>query len=973
MRVLRHLLAIGMLAARRLWSNLGLMVGTAVGLIVAVALVMSIPLYTDGVNYRLLQKALAGREQGRERPPFAFMFRYVGAWHGAVEWQAVEKADAFFAGQCAGLIGLPLELSVRHVKTDNLRLYPAQSSGYGDPRKAMDWIALGFVSDLAAHVRMVDGAFPQAVPAGGDAPIEVAVYEGKANQFGLQVGEEFVLMGADSSGKEPPLQVPVKVAGIWRALDPDDPFWFYAPDALDNVFLMPEESFANRLAPTKAPVYLALWYMVFDGRGLRTEDVPGFLGRVTVATSMANSALTNTTLDVSPVEAMAAYSNAARLLTVLLYVFAIPIIGLILYFIVLTSNLVVERQRNEIAVLRSRGASSLQIVALYLCEVLILGLVAMALGPLVGRGVALAMGQAQSFLTFAPGEEMVVSFSRQSLWVGFAAVLISLGASLFPALGAARHTIVTYKHDVARSLERPWWQRLYLDVMLLAVPLYGYYLLRQRGTISFLGRSVSAAEGDPFRNPLLFLVPTLFVFSLALLFVRVFPWLMEALARLAQALPEAAPLLALRQLARSSRQYTGPLMLIVLTLGLACFTASMAKTLDRALVDQTYYEVGADVRLVETGETNAVGGGEAPLGLMGAATGQAANAQGGAAEAEPLIWYLLPVSEHLKVKGVLGAARLGRFRVMAQVAGGDEPATLLGIDRYDFQQVAFFRRDLAPASLGSLLNRLAVDDSAVLVPRSFLAEHGLGIGDEVRLRVTDTGAKQAPEVPLIIAGISNLFPTVYPEDGPFFVANLDYIFDCLGGEFPYDVLLRTAPGSNTERIVADLEDLGLHVLNTYDARATIADERLRPERQGILGLLSVGFLASAILTVLGFLIYSFLSFRRRFIELGILRAIGLSVAQMAAFLGLEQLALIAAGVGVGTGLGVLASYLFIPFLQVRGGPHPQTPPFVVEIAWGDIALLAGLFAAMLIGAVAGLVWLLMRMRIAQAVKLGEVA
>jgi hypothetical protein len=35
--------------------------------------------------------------------------------------------------------------------------------------------------------------------------------------------------------------------------------------------------------------------------------------------------------------------------------------------------------------------------------------------------------------------------------------------------------------------------------------------------------------------------------------------------------------------------------------------------------------------------------------------------------------------------------------------------------------------------------------------------------------------------------------------------------------------------------------------------------------------------------------------------------------------------------------------------------------------------LAGLFAAMLIGAVAGLVWLLMRMRIAQAVKLGEVA
>ena len=974
MRALRHLLAICMLAFRRLWSNLGLMVGTAVGLIVAVALAMSIPLYTDGVNYRLLQRALADREQGRLRPPFAFMFRYVGAWHGAVEWQDLQQADAFFAGPCPGLIGLPLELAVRHVKTDNLRLYPAEGSAYSDPRQAMDWIALGFVSDLAAHVRMVDGGFPQAVPAGSDAPIEVAVYEGKANDLGLQVGEEFVLMGGGGAEKGAPLQVRVKVAGVWQAQDADDPFWFYAPSALDSVFLMPEESFVNRLAPAKGPVYLAVWYMVFDGRGLHTEDVPAFLGRVTMVRSLANSALAKTSLDLSPVDAMMAYSTAARLLTVLLYVFAIPIIGLILYFIVLTSNLVVERQRNEIAVLRSRGASSMQIVGLYLCEGLILGLVAMGMGPFLGRGVALAMGQAQSFLSFRPVGEMVISFSRQSLQVGLVAVLISLAASLLPALGAARHTIVTYKHDVARSLERPWWQRMYLDVLLLAVPLYGYYLLRQRGTISFLGRSLSAAEGDPFRNPLLFLVPTLFVFSLALIFIRLFPLLMEGLARAAQALPEASPLLALRQLARSSRQYTGPLLLIVLTLGLACFTASMAKTLDRGLVDQTYYEVGADVRLVETGETNATGGGEAPLGMLGAATGQGANAQGGAAkEEEPTIWYFLPVSEHLKVKGVLGAARLGRFRVMAQVAGGGEPGTLLGIDRLDFQQVAFFRRDLAPTSLGSLLNRLAADDSAALVPRSFLAEHGLGIGDELKLRISDIGAKQAPEVPLIIAGVSDLFPTVYPEDGPFFVANLDYIFDCLGGEQPYDVLLRTASGSNTKRIVADLENLGLHVLAVHDARAMIAQERLRPERQGIRGLLSVGFLASALLTVWGFLLYSFLSFRRRYIELGILRAIGLSMTQMAAFLGLEQLALIATGVSVGTGLGVLASHLFIPFLQVRGGPHPQTPPFVVEIAWADIAAVVAGFAAMLVCAVAGLVWLLLRMRIAQAVKLGEVA
>ena len=578
------------------------------------------------------------------------------------------------------------------------------------------------------------------------------------------------------------------------------------------------------------------------------------------------------------------------------------------------------------------------------------------------------MGRGRSFLMFAPSEALVIAISRQSLQLGFVAVVISLLASLLPALGAARHTIVTYKQDVARSLQKSWWQRLYLDFTLLLAPLYGYYMLRQRGTISFLGRSVAAAEGDPFRNPLLFLVPTLFVFVLALIFIRIFPFLMELLSRLAQYVPDASALLALRQLARSPGQYTGPLLLIVLTLGLACFTASMAKTLDQGLVHQVYYEHGADVRLVETGESSDTGGGRSFMGF-GSPGGSGAGQETAAEEEEPVYWLFLPVSEHLKVDGVEAAARLGTFKGSVRLGQGETSVTILGIDRVDMQQVAFFRQDFARSSLGALMNRLAADDSAALVPTSFLAAHGLQVGDLVNVRINLYG--ESFEAPIVIAGVSDLFPTVYPEDGPFLVANLEYLFERMGGEYPYDVLLQTRPGANTRRIVSSLEDLGLRILSIYDSRQAISEERQRPERQGILGLLSVGFLASALLTVLGFLLYSFLSFRRRFIELGILRAIGLSVTQMAAFLGFEQFALIAAGVAAGTGFGVLASDLFIPFLQVRGGPHPQTPAFIVQIAWGDILKVYAIFGAMLLCAVAGLVWLLVNMRIAQAVKLGE--
>ncbi len=133
------------------------------------------------------------------------------------------------------------------------------------------------------------------------------------------------------------------------------------------------------------------------------------------------------------------------------------------------------------------------------------------------------------------------------------------------------------------------------------------------------------------------------------------------------------------------------------------------------------------------------------------------------------------------------------------------------------------------------------------------------------------------------------------------------------------------------------------------------------------GLLSIGFAAAAGLTVLGFLVFSVVSFRRRFIELGMLRAVGLSAGQMAAFLAGEQALIILAGGILGTGLGAWASQLFIPFLQIG----PQTPPFIVRIAWNDLLVIYAIFGAMLAVAVVVLIALLVRMRLFEAIKLGE--
>jgi putative ABC transport system permease protein len=473
---------------------------------------------------------------------------------------------------------------------------------------------------------------------------------------------------------------------------------------------------------------------------------------------------------------------------------------------------------------------------------------------------------------------------------------------------------------------------------------------------------VGRSQRQSIPEPLVGFWLALFCFSVALLFLRFFPYVLRALAWLADRFPGITALLTLRQVARSAGQYSGPLLLLTMTLSLAAFTASMAATLDNQLHDQAYYQVGADVNLAELGEDTTEQ--QQQTTFPGQQPVQQPRKEG-----EPR-WLFVPVSEHLRVNGVKAAVRVGDYSVTSNIGGRQQTGRLLGIDRAEFPAAAFFRNDFANReALGSLMNRLALSRANILVSRDFLERNTLKIGDPLKLTINAAGDFKTLD--FAVAGVLELFPTLYPQDGPFFIANLEYVFEQMGGLYPYDIWLTTDRSAHGEQIANEVRALGITVVTAEDARTLIDAEQGRPERQGLFGLLSVGFLAAASLTVLGFLVYAIVSFRRRFIELGMLRAVGLSVTQMALFLAGEQAIVILTGAGLGTVLGILASQIFIPFLQVGASKAAAVPPFVVQIAWSQMWTIYAVFGAMFLIAVGVLIALLIRMKVFEAVKLGE--
>ena len=944
----------------RLVSQFGLVLAAVFGLVSSISLILSIPLYADSVYYQTLQTNIAASpEEGTlPRPPFAFLFHYYGGWHEAVQWEDIQAVDQYISDSVVSQLGLPLEQSVRYVSTNTFPLFPMGTSTYVDDR-SLAYTSLGYMENLEDHIEILEGTFPAPASMDQNDPIDVLMHEKMALELGFQIGEVYLghFTSMTQSGKEVATDFPLRISGIWRPIDITETYWISNPSFYEGMLFVPRQTFEERIS-TYLPdeVYSAYWYLVMDGSDVHVEDVNPLLININTVEKNSDYLLPNIRLSVSPADALWEYKQASQSLTVLLYAFSVPILGLILAFISLVSGLSVERQRNEIAILRSRGASPIQILGLTALEGLILGLISLGLSLPVAVQLTRVISSTRSFLEFGEGiQGLRVAVSSNSLQIGLLAVGLVLLAMIIPAVGAARHTIISYKQETGRVAKAPWWQRTWMDVLLFIPAAYGTYLLRQQGTIAILQTEGTPGATDPFQNPLLFLVPALGIFAITLFSLRLIHPLMSVIARISGMSKNASLTLATRQLSRTPGSYHTPLIILMLTVSLSSYTASLAYTLDAHLFDQSYYRIGADLQFLDVGSTGSTGSSFGPPTSSSSETTTS--------------WVFIPVDEYRSIDGVSGVARLGRYAATGVTkASGLSNGFFIGVDRIDFPLTAFWRDDFASQSLGTMMNDMAVESNAVLVDQRVLEEGGYKIGETISPVITLYG--NSVEVDFKIVGAFDLFPTWYPDQGPLIVGNLDYLFQQLGGEFPYRVLLKAQDGIDP-RSLSETEN-GLNRFTSWSTPLNdIETTQGKPERQGLLGFLFIGFATAALLTVLAFLLHMVFSFQRRFIELGVLRAAGLSIGQMTGYMVWELAFLILIGGVIGTILGYAASITFIPFMQIGTQASDLIPPFKVLIAWSSIYQIYWMFAILFGLTLMVSIILLRRMRIFQAIKLGE--
>jgi len=951
-------LALVVMIIRKMIKNKWLELSLLFGLVLTVALTSSLPIYTNAILHRLLIKELQQLQISMNQYPGTY-------WLSAnltpedSQGSDVTAADEYLR-EAGGKFGIPVQFFVRERVTDKYSFAPASAEQVDIDN--MVWADLTAISDIERHVRLTDGRLPakEAV----DGVYEALVVPEALTEFNMVLGNEFTIR--DDGVSE---TIRVRPVGVIEPNDRSDLFWYNHPGSYKSSFLLDFDLYTEEFVlGGKLPVKSGYWYFALDYSKMTLSSVGDFLRTDRSIGKFMNGTFEDTGSNVPALGTLGVYFEKEAKLRILLWSLHVPIMLMLAFYLYMVANLITERQKTEIAVLRSRGASRWQIIASYAAEGAILGAIAFAAGPYLGLLLTKLLGASSGFLEFVQRAKVEASVNREAFEYALAAVGFSLLMTLIPVFLATGVSIVGRKQQMARLQKLSFWHKYFIDVALIAVALYGLqnYQSRIRHMLSFGIRSAADIRIDP----LLFLIPSFFILGAALFLLRWYPLLIRLVYRLGRRWWTPALSSSLVQIGRSSSQYQFIMVFMIVTIATGIFGASANRTINKNVEDKIYYDIGTDIRMQIYWQNDAP-----PLILSGSDDEGAGDSQAAPRRTQYSEPSFLPFTE---IPGVRHAAKVFIKEDAAVFEGNSAKSEvqLMGIETYDFGHTAWMRSGLLEYPFNSYLNLMASEPSAVLISRSVAAELGLRPGDTLTL-----GWRGTDQADFIVFAIIDYWPSWNPlpnvpagseraETPKLIVGNLPYIQSQLALE-PYEVWFRLQPEASSQEVYDAVAEKGYDVLSVQNARQERIQSINDPFILAINGVMTLDFLISICITFVGFLLYWVISLHARTLQFGIFRAMGISFSRLIAMLAGEQILISAASIAIGIYTGTIASRLFVPLFEMSFDAQSQILPFKVTFDPDDYMRLYMIVSAMVAIGLAILGYVVSRIKIHQAVKLGE--
>jgi hypothetical protein len=617
------------LVVRRVWSKRAILLGSFLGATLVTALLVVLPLYEASVQAVDLRFTLTNAPSGdvdlvafTSTGPYdaeaAAGYRSIvaAAWENHVDpWYPTYSERT----ESREFVVIPIDLGVDWIglgeewkeEITRLRLEGVDEEElppppYPQPPPEATQVRIITAPDIADRLEVVDGEWPGVVSGLSEdpaAPLRIVIGAELATTIQRGPGDRFVLK---PFANFPDIFEVVEVAAVVEPVDRSDPLWGLSNPSM-RVFL-PQGTFDAwtrplRISPDDDPWGRGArgfdntsasqrWFTVFDRDSLDLQEVDLVQDRIVAYGSElsreSGGALASNTL--LPILLDRFTTRSVVIGGPILAILALGVGGA-LYFLVYTAALTLEREGPEIALLRTRGASSWQTVGIHLAQSLAIAVVAAIAAPYVARLLVAITGRVPPLSDLTAGSALEVSQVRSIrpfVIGGAAATFVSMGLAILPV---ARRSVLELRSLSARPTRSSVWQRYNLDLFAIALSLVVLFQLAQRGFINF-------AEDGATLDPLAIGFPALLLFTGALVLLRVFPWLLRGVGWVMNKSRSMSLSLPGWHLGRNPVPYGRLALLVWLTTGLGAFALTYANTLDQSFNDRASFAAGADVRVI---------------------------------------------------------------------------------------------------------------------------------------------------------------------------------------------------------------------------------------------------------------------------------------------------------------------------------------------------------------------------------------
>ncbi len=835
------------------------------------------------------------------------------------------------------------------VLEEEVWFYLSRQEALGTYAKKSISYSVSHMPELMEHAEIIYGESYETYQ-GEEQPCIVSEF--MLDRYNIVVGEVLDFTKWKNSKRE---TLKLRVVGVFREKTSDDIFWETAPNEMPaNVFV--SKDLFDEISQEYADDFIFYSYhQMLDYRAVNHRNAE-IVGKAVKFLSTKEAEFEE---NVTPF--IEQYKQDKKTVDITLWVLELPILGMVLAYIYMVACQIVETEKNEIAMIKSRGGSRLQVIAMYLFQSVILSAVSLFLGIPLGILLCKIGAGTTDFLSFSlRGLEMYQPVWEMLLY-GLIAVAGGIVFLLVPVIASSGISIVQRKGAVKVN-KKAIWEKFFFDIILLGVAIYLIYNFNQNMTnireTALLGQKM---------DPVIFLDSVLFILALGLFLLRLIQYLVKLVYRLGRKKWKPAMYASFLQITRTFSKQGIISIFLIITIALGLFYANIARTINSNSVERIVYNTGADMVISEQWERSYL------------------QSNGTILEYEFIEPDYVKFNQLIE-NGMCDSITRVIYDDNAELQYNKKRVKniqLQGIVTDEYGMTATLKEELnGEKHWYHALNKLAEDPQGIIISRNLADEMELEVGQNVKLTrycVIST-MKTTPRGEMFgtICAIVDHWPGFQKytyEEGELkenYLAIMNYASAYNYFKVsPYNVWLNLSEGTKAEEVEEVLASMELNYPEITGVERQVQEMKESTLIQITNGMFTLSFIIALVLCAVGFMIYWIASIRQRELLFGVYRAMGMTVRDINKMLINEHLFSTLLSVITGGGVGMIATFLFAELFGVIYLPQKHNIEIFLHFDMGDITKIAVVVIVMMIVCLMVLRKLIKSMNITQALKLGE--